>query len=161
MGDCSRQKPAPSAHCHRPQLLRSQRGVTIGICIELKYCALHKSSRHSPHALPDPGGTASNQEDDLLHQSPCMLAVSTQVSVMLMISPGDVKVMAWNSSHLFFIERAFSITMRGLLRVADGDPFPEGGGSWPRLCGSSLRPPSWSLDWALSWTHSFSCWRAG
>ena len=39
-------------------------------------------------------------------------AVSTQVSVMLMISTGSVEIMAWNSSHLFLIERAFINTIR-------------------------------------------------
>ena len=32
--------------------------------------SLHKPSRHPPNALPDPGETASYQEDDIHFQSP-------------------------------------------------------------------------------------------
>ena len=51
--------------------------------------ALYKASRHSPHALPDPGRTVNNQED---------VRYSSSKSLP-------------NSSHLFLFEQAFSDTI--------------------------------------------------
>ena len=62
------------------------------------------------HAVPDNGWTASKQNDDIRLPSP-LLAVSTQVSVIPVISTGVAEIIAWNFSHSLNIEWAISNTI--------------------------------------------------